>query len=196
MNDYQLDEVNAPGNGACEGCAKAVVAARLTRAVRAIRYASGFVNMMEASGTISIVWPIGFDQAGSSSSASGSPTSMSAFAHDLEERLDDVVVVTLTDFGRTAAENGTAGTDHGWANCMLLLGGAVARANRAAGGERKVVADWPGLGPDQLHEGRDLLHTTDFRDVLAELVHVHLGNPNLRVVLPQHEFKPVGLVSA
>lgn len=122
--------------------------------------------------------------------------SMSAFAHDLEERLEDVVVVTLTDFGRTAAENGTAGTDHGWANCMLLLGGAVARANRAAGGERKVVADWPGLGPDQLHEGRDLLHTTDFRDVLAELVHVHLGNPNLRVVLPQHEFKPVGLVSA
>ena len=123
--------------------------------------------------------------------------SMSAFAHDLEDRLDDVVVVTLTDFGRTAAENGTAGTDHGWANCMLLLGGAVARANRAAvGSERKVVADWPGLGPDQLHEGRDLLHTTDFRDVLAELVHVHLGNPNLRVVLPQHDFKPVGLVSA
>ena len=86
--------------------------------------------------------------------------------------MDDVVVVTLTDFGRTAAENGTAGTDHGWANCMLLAGGAVAAANRAAaeaGKARKVVADWPGLAPDQLHEGRDLLHTTDFRDCLAEL---------------------------
>jgi uncharacterized protein (DUF1501 family) len=100
---------------------------------------------------------------------------LDAFARDLEDRMDDVVVVTLTDFGRTAAENGTGGT--------------------AAGAERKVLADWPGLVPDQLHEQRDLLHTTDFRDVLAELVRVHLGNPSLETVLPGHRFKPVGLIT-
>lgn len=122
---------------------------------------------------------------------------IAAFHADLEERMDDVVVVTLTDFGRTAAENGTGGTDHGWANCMFLVGGAVAAANAAAAGRgeaRRVVTDWPGLAPEQLHQGRDLQHTTDFRDVLAELVGVHLGNPNLGTVLPEHTPKPVGLV--
>ena len=112
--------------------------------------------------------------------------------------MDDVVVVTLTDFGRTARENGTNGTDHGWANCMFLLGGPVAKANQAvaeSGQSRKVVTNWPGLAKDQLHEGRDLLHTTDFRDVLAELVQVHLGNTNLKAVMPQHEFKSVGLIA-
>lgn len=123
---------------------------------------------------------------------------LAAFTRDLGDRLDDVVVVTLTDFGRTAAENGAGGTDHGWANSMLLVGGPVARAHAqaaAAGNPRKVVANWPGLAPDQLHEGRDLLHTTDFRDVLAELVRVHLGNPNLETVLPGHAFAPVGLIA-
>lgn len=120
---------------------------------------------------------------------------LAAFAADLEDRMNDVVVATLTDFGRTAAENGTFGTDHGWANCMLLLGGGVRRARRAASQPRPVVTAWPGLAPDQLHEKRDLLHATDFRDVLAELAAQHLGNANLAKVLPQHEFKPVGLVA-
>lgn len=129
---------------------------------------------------------------------------MAAFCRDLGDRLNNVTVVTLTDFGRTAAENGTRGTDHGWANGMLLAGGAVARAHAAAhasaaaagaGSSRRVVTEWPGLAPDQLHEGRDLLHTTDFRDVLAELVRIHLGNPNLERVLPGHEFRPAGLVA-
>ena len=130
--------------------------------------------------------------------AGGLAGAMAAFAADLGDRMDDVVVVTLTDFGRTAAENGTGGTDHGWANCMLLAGGPVARGNAAAaraGQARKVVTRWPGLAPDQLHEGRDLLHTTDFRDVLSELVRVHLGNPHLETVLPGHQFKPVGLIA-
>jgi len=129
----------------------------------------------------------------------GLADALAAFAADLESRMDDVLVVTLTDFGRTAAENGTGGTDHGWANCMLAMGGPALRASKAdaaAGKGRKVVTNWPGLAPDQLHEKRDLLHTTDFRDVLSELVSVHLGNTNLGAVLPNHEVKPVGLVSA
>jgi uncharacterized protein (DUF1501 family) len=120
---------------------------------------------------------------------------LAAFAKDLAERMDDVVVVTLTDFGRTAQENGTMGTDHGWANALLVLGGPVAKASAAADKPRKVVTKWPGLAPDQLHEQRDLLHTTDFRDVLSELVQAHLGNPHLKTVLPNHEFRPVGLVA-
>ena len=119
--------------------------------------------------------------------------SLSAFCRDLGDRLDDTLVLTLSDFGRTARENGTAGTDHGWANAMLALGGPVAKA----GGHEKrpVVGNWPGLAEDQLYQKRDLLHTTDFRDTLAEVVRVHLGNPNLETVLPQHTFQKVGLVA-
>ncbi|MCE9591012.1 MAG: DUF1501 domain-containing protein [Planctomycetes bacterium] len=124
--------------------------------------------------------------------AGGLGDAMAAFAQDLGDRMDDVLVLTLSDFGRTAAENGTSGTDHGWASCMFAMGGTVLRAS--GGKARKVVtAKWPGLAPDQLHEGRDLLHTMDFRDVLAEAVRVHLGNPNLAKVLPGRDAKPVGL---
>ncbi len=122
--------------------------------------------------------------------------SVDAFTRDLGDRLDDTLVLTLSDFGRTARENGTRGTDHGWANCMLAVGGPVSQTGQRTGhaDRRRVVADWPGLAPDQLHQKRDLQHTTDFRDVLAEVVRVHLGNPNLEKVLPNHTFKPVGLV--
>ncbi len=123
---------------------------------------------------------------------------LAAFVKDLGDRIDDTTVVTLSDFGRTAAENGTGGTDHGWANCMLVMGGGVARASAAAARNapaRKVVAKWPGLLPEQLHDGRDLLHTTDFRDVLGELVRVHLGNAEFAKVIPGHEFKEVGVVA-
>jgi len=123
----------------------------------------------------------------------GLAESLAAFAADLEGRMDDVLLVTMSDFGRTAAENGSRGTDHGWANCMLALGGPVSKAGN--GKPRKVIANWPGLAKEKLHEGRDLLHTTDFRDVFAELVRVHLGNPHLETVLPQHQFKPVGLIA-
>ncbi|PTY00881.1 hypothetical protein DB346_14830 [Verrucomicrobia bacterium LW23] len=118
---------------------------------------------------------------------------IAAFCKDLEDRLDDVLVLTLSDFGRTAAENGTGGTDHGWANCMLAIGGP---ARKATGGSLKpVLGTWPGLAREKLYEKRDLAHTTDFRDVLGEVVSVHLGNDNLKTVLPGHTFKPVGLVS-
>ncbi len=122
----------------------------------------------------------------------GLANALAAFAADLENRLDDVLVVTLSDFGRTAAENGTGGTDHGWANCMFAMGGPVLAAS--PNGPRNVIGRWPGLLPEQLHDKRDLLHTTDFRDVLGEIVGTHLGNPNLKTILPSHDFKRVGLV--
>jgi uncharacterized protein (DUF1501 family) len=74
-------------------------------------------------------------------------------------------------------ENGDRGTDHGHANVMFAMGGNI------RGG--KVYGDWPGLGDDeQLYEGRDLNLTTDFRDVLGELVARHMGNSNLSAVFP------------
>lgn len=117
---------------------------------------------------------------------------LASFAADLERHLDDVLVVTLSDFGRTAGENGTGGTDHGWANCMFALGGPVLAAS--PGGARNVIGRWPGLAPEQLHQQRDLLHTTDFRDVLGEIVSSHLGNRNVQTILPAHAFRKVGLI--
>ena len=118
---------------------------------------------------------------------------LNAFAQDLGDRLNDVLILTMSDFGRTAAENGTGGTDHGWANCMLAMGGNLTTAS-PGGIVKPVLSRWPGLEKNQLHEGRDLLHTTDFRDVLAEVVSVHLGNPQIKTVLPSHDFKPVGFL--
>ncbi|HSI86919.1 MAG: DUF1501 domain-containing protein [Candidatus Methylacidiphilales bacterium] len=124
----------------------------------------------------------------------GLAEAVAAFCQDLENHLDDVLLLTLSDFGRTAAENGTGGTDHGWANCMLAIGGP---ARKATGGSLKpVLGKWPTLAREKLYEKRDLAHTTDFRDVLGEVVSVHLGNNNLKSVLPGHTFKPVGLVAA
>lgn len=118
--------------------------------------------------------------------------SLAAFRADLGDLMNDTLVLTLSDFGRTAAENGTAGTDHGWANCMFAIGGPI--IERRKKDPTQVLGKWPGLAPEQLHEGRDLLHTTDFRDVLSEVVTHHLGNPNLAKILPNHTFKPVGLI--
>jgi len=118
---------------------------------------------------------------------------LAAFTQDLGDRLNDTLVLTMSDFGRTAAENGTGGTDHGWANCMLAIGGNLATST-PGGIVKPVLSKWPGLAKEQLHQERDLLHTTDFRDVLGEVVSVHLGNPQIKTVLPSHDFKPVGLL--
>lgn len=99
-----------------------------------------------------------------------------ALHDDLGERMEDVVILTFSEFGRTAAENGSGGTDHGHANCMMLLGGSV------RGG--KVYGDWPGLEREQLYEGRDLRVTTDFRDVFAEVAARHLDAKKLEEVFP------------
>jgi len=111
---------------------------------------------------------------------------LSAFARDLGDRMSDVVVVTMSEFGRTAAENGNAGTDHGHGGVMMVLGGPV------KGGA--IYGTWPGLEPEQLFEGRDLAVTTDYRDVLAELVRVHLGQ-NPEQVFPDYQAgPPLGLL--
>jgi len=101
---------------------------------------------------------------------------LAAFYQDLGDRIADVTVVTMSEFGRTARENGNRGTDHGHANVMFAFGGNI------QGG--KVYGDWPGLAQEQLYEERDLNLTTDFRDVLGELVTRHLGNSRLANVFP------------
>jgi len=108
--------------------------------------------------------------------------SIAAFWNDLGDLGEDTVVVTMSEFGRTARENGNRGTDHGHANVMFVLGGPV------KGG--RVYGRWPGLDPSQLYEGRDLAVTTDFRLVLSEVVSRYLGNKDLKEVFPGFEGQP------
>jgi uncharacterized protein (DUF1501 family) len=108
--------------------------------------------------------------------------SIAAFWTDLGDFGEETVVVTMSEFGRTAHENGNRGTDHGHANVMFVLGG------RVKGG--KVYGRWPGLDQSQLYEGRDLAVTTDFRLVLSEVVSRHLGNKDLKTVFPGFEGHP------
>jgi uncharacterized protein (DUF1501 family) len=106
---------------------------------------------------------------------------IAALYRDLNERADDIVILTMTEFGRTARENGNRGTDHGHASCMFVLGGSV------NGG--KVLGKWPGLESSQLYEGRDLAITTDFRDVFSEIAMRHLGATNMNLVFPGYQVK-------
>jgi uncharacterized protein (DUF1501 family) len=108
--------------------------------------------------------------------------SLAAFWNDLGPLADETVIVTMSEFGRTARENGNRGTDHGHANVMFIMGGQV------KGG--KVYGRWPGLDASQLYDGRDLAVTTDFRRVLGEAVSRHLGNTNLNTVFPGFDNRP------
>ena len=101
---------------------------------------------------------------------------IAAFHQDMGDRMGDVVFVSMSEFGRTAHENGNRGTDHGHANCMFVMGGDV------KGG--RVYAKWPGLNEDQLNQGRDLAVTTDYRSVLGEIISKHLGDKTLATVFP------------
>ncbi|MBY0504144.1 MAG: DUF1501 domain-containing protein [Bryobacteraceae bacterium] len=111
---------------------------------------------------------------------------LAAFWQDLGDRLEDVAVVTMSEFGRTARENGTRGTDHGHANLMFAFGGGI------QGG--RVHGTWPGLAKEQLYEGRDLAVTTDFRTVLSQLVTGHLGQS--APVFPGFAPQPFSLLRA
>ncbi len=103
---------------------------------------------------------------------------LGAFCTDLGERMRDVLVLTMSEFGRTVKENGTGGTDHGHATAMFAIGGAV------NGG--RVLGRWPGLAPEARHEGRDLALTTDYRDLFGEILTGHLGAASLDAVFPDH----------
>ena len=108
--------------------------------------------------------------------------SLAAFWIDLGDLAEDTVVITMSEFGRTARENGNRGTDHGHANVMFVLGGPV------KGG--RVYGRWPGLDQSQLYEGRDLALTTDFRQVIGEAIFKHMGNKNLAEVFPAYDAQP------
>jgi uncharacterized protein (DUF1501 family) len=111
---------------------------------------------------------------------------INALVADMGDRMADVVILTMSEFGRTARQNGSAGTDHGHAGCLFVIGGSV------KGG--KVHGKWPGLEPEQLNEGRDLALTTDFRSVFGEVVRKHLGAASLERVFPGFTPAEIGLL--
>jgi len=113
---------------------------------------------------------------------------INALVTDLGDRMADVVILTMSEFGRTARQNGSGGTDHGHAGCLFVIGGDV------DGG--KVHGRWPGLEAEQLNEGRDLALTTDFRSVFAEVVRKHLGATALDRVFPGFAPSDLGLIRA
>ena len=103
-------------------------------------------------------------------------SSIAALATDLGDRMEDVVILTMSEFGRMAKQNGNGGTDHGHAGAMFVIGGRV--------NGHRIHGSWPGLAPEQLHEGRDLALTTDFRAVFAEVAQRHLGATRLDALFP------------
>ncbi len=105
---------------------------------------------------------------------------LTALATRLGPAMDDTAILVMSEFGRTVNENGNGGTDHGHGNVMWLLGGPI------VGG--KVHGRWPGLSPSALYEGRDLAVTTDFRQVLSEVVRDHLMLQEAKVqdIFPQY----------
>jgi uncharacterized protein (DUF1501 family) len=113
-------------------------------------------------------------------------TAIAAFWKDMDDEAANITLVTMSEFGRTAHENGTGGTDHGHANAMFVLGPDV------KGG--KVYGRWPGLANEQLNEGRDLALTTDYRAVLGEVVSKTLGADNLERVFPGARLRSDGFL--
>jgi uncharacterized protein (DUF1501 family) len=109
-------------------------------------------------------------------------SALAALYQDLGDRMADVVILTMSEFGRTVKQNGNRGTDHGHATCFMVMGGPV------RGG--KVYGKWPGLAREQLFEGRDLALTTDYRDVFAEIAQKHLGARDLGKIFPNFKLDP------
>ena len=108
---------------------------------------------------------------------------LAAFHQDLTgDGYDNVLVVAMSEFGRNAFENGSAGTDHGHGGLMFVMGGGV------KGGQ--VLTEWPGLAPSQLYDGQDLAITIDYRDILSELLEKRLANPDASKVFTDKGYKP------
>lgn len=110
---------------------------------------------------------------------------LAAFHADLGEHAGRTLTLAVTEFGRTAHENGGEGTDHGHGGVILALGGGISGGRVLLAGNQ-----WPGLGPGDLYQGRDLAVTTDFRDVFAEVLDRHLGFANPSDAMPGHGADP------
>ena len=147
------------------------------RYVEVIRAAAGFLRR-EDGPQIAVFDTTGWDTHANEGGAQGQlaarlsalDTGLRALKEQLAPVWRDTTVLIATEFGRTAATNGTRGTDHGTGAAAFLLGGAV------AGG--RVIADWPGLASRALYEGRDLRPTTDLRSVLKGVLSDHLHVPS------------------
>jgi len=109
---------------------------------------------------------------------------IAAFHQDMGNLMSDVMVLTMTEFGRTSRENGSRGTDHGHASAWFALGGGV------NGG---IYGTWPGLAEQQLERGRYLAQATDFRDIYSEIMNRHLGNSSTAIV-PNYNADPIGFL--
>lgn len=113
-------------------------------------------------------------------------SSLAAFMQDLGALTSQVTVVTVSEFGRRVVQNGAGGLDHGYGNCMLMLGGGV------LGGE--VHGQWPGLGALNLVDG-DLKVTRDYRSVFAEIVRARFPEVSVPAVFPDFVPEPVGAIA-
>jgi uncharacterized protein (DUF1501 family) len=114
-------------------------------------------------------------------------SSLAAFARELGPDLGRVTLVTISEFGRRVSENGSGGLDHGHGNCVLVMGGGV------RGG--KVYGRWPGLAAGHLDDG-DLAGTTDYRQIMAEVLSRRCGISGISTVFPGLSPAPLGLVRA
>jgi len=111
---------------------------------------------------------------------------ISALCNDLgTSKLNDVVILTMTEFGRTAKQNASGGTDHGNASCWFAIGGSV------SGG---IFGNWPGLQKENLYLGRYLQQTIDYRDILTEILLVHLNSSKINTILPNHNYQSIGFL--
>ncbi len=114
--------------------------------------------------------------------------SIAAFYQDLGAQMSDVMVLTMTEFGRSAKENASKGTDHGNASTWFVI-------SKSLNGGIYLGTGWPGLATEQLYNDRFLAHTVDYRDVLGEVISLHLGNNDLATVIPGHSYNPVGFIT-
>jgi uncharacterized protein (DUF1501 family) len=135
-------------------------------------------------------WDTHVNQGGSTGQLAGRlddfARAIAAMTTDLGDRMADVTIMTMSEFGRTARQNGNGGTDHGHASALFVIGGDVKG--------KKVYGRWPGLEPEQLYEGRDLALTTDFRAVFSEVASKHLGAARLDTLFPGFDAAKAGSV--
>lgn len=141
---------------------------QLMRSPKSLAHQAGLRMARDDGPMVGLIDFVGFDTHASQGATEGEHANrlkmvdevMGTFKTTMGERWNDALVLTVTEFGRTAAQNGTTGTDHGWASCILAAGGLVKTAG--------IVADWPGLAKARLFEGRDLVATVDANAVYAE----------------------------